>query len=205
MAIRQPSGGIDLQDLADIWWLPLFWGIAAVLMGALLLAKPGISALVLVSVVAVLWLVGGIFDVIGGIVHGDVPGRVWRIVGGVIGILAGLVVLANPIMGTIVTVTVLYYIVAFSAIFNGLVNMFVGQRVQAGAGREWSWGNFLLGLVLLILGVFLLFRPLNVLTLVAIVQALGLCATIGGILAILLALRVRFFSSAGVQHVRPAH
>lgn len=202
---RRPSADADLQYLADIWWIPLLWGISAVLMGALLLAKPGISALVLVSVLAVFWLVGGVFDLTGGIAHGDAPGRAWRIVGGVIGILAGLAVLANPILGTIFTLSVLYYFVAINAILNGLINLFVGTQVSAAAGTDRSWGNFLLGLVQVILGVFLLFQPLNVMTLVAIVQALGICAIVGGILAIILAVRARtLFGRAGRLTTSPA-
>ena len=190
-AAGQPTRDSMLQDLEDMWWLPLLWGIAALITGILILAKPSISAVVLVSVVAVFWLVGGVFDLIGGIVHGDAPGRVWRIVGGVIGILAGLAVLMNPILGTLVALSVLYYYVAFSALINGVINLYVGIRVRTDAGASRSWGNFLLGLVQIFLGILLLLHPLSVGTLLAVVYAIGIVAIAGGVFSIFLAVRVR--------------
>jgi uncharacterized membrane protein HdeD (DUF308 family) len=97
-------------------------------------------------------------------------------------------------MGTWITVSFLFYMLAFGAIFNGFVNMFFGNRVRSGGGSDWSWGSFLLGLLQLILGFYLLWHPFA--GTVALVPIIGILVIIFGIGEIFLAFRVKGLARA---------
>jgi len=72
----------------------------------------------------------------------------------------------------------LVYILAFSAIFNGIAEMLTGKRIgQIEAG--WSWGSFFLGLLHVVIGVVLLSNSL--LSASALVLAIGFLAILSGI------------------------
>src|SRR5690242_15644046 len=85
-----------------LWWLPVAFGITAIVLGVLLLAYPGVTALVLVAVMGIYWLVEGVFDVILAIVH-RAPRWGWRLASGIVSAIAGLFILAYPILGTVLT------------------------------------------------------------------------------------------------------
>ena len=69
------------------WWVVLLWGVAAFLLGLLLLVRPGITTLTLVRVMAIFWLVGGFFDVLGALLYRE-EGSGARLLLGVISMIA---------------------------------------------------------------------------------------------------------------------
>jgi uncharacterized membrane protein HdeD (DUF308 family) len=166
-----------------LWWLPLLFGICAIVLGVLLLVRPGITALILVVVMGVYWLIEGVFDVVLALVH-RAPHWGWRLAGGIISALAGLVILAYPIAGTVITVLFLYWVLVIAAIISGILNIIHG--IQA-ASR--SWWIVLLGVLKIVLAVLLLENPL--VGTLALVPALGIVAIINGIVAIVWASQFR--------------
>lgn len=180
------------EAAAYTWWVILLWGIATTIIGAYLLFRPGVTALLFVQFMGTYWLVGGIFDLFGTLTQRDVPQRGWRLIGAAISILAGLAILGNPLMGTILTVGFMYYMLAISSIVNGVINMLIGNQVRGLGKSEWSWSGFLLGLLQLIIGIFLLTHPLaGALTLI---PWLGALTLIGGIATVVIAFRLRTFA-----------
>src|SRR5690349_23666058 len=87
------------ESKAKYSWITIAWGGAAIVAGIFLLARPGPTAVFLVRVMAIFCLVGGTVDVIGGLVRRGEPRSPWRTVGGVVIVVAALVVLVNPIFG----------------------------------------------------------------------------------------------------------
>ncbi|HEY7062755.1 MAG TPA: DUF308 domain-containing protein [Chloroflexota bacterium] len=166
-----------------LWWLPVAFGISAIVLGVLLLTFPAMTALVLVAVMGVYWLVEGVFDVILAVVH-RAPRWGWRLASGIISALAGLFILAYPITGTLLTVVLLFWVLVIGAIVSGILDIIHG--VQA-ASR--SWWTVALGAVKILLALLLMEDPLvGTLTLV---PALGLLAIVNGIVAIVWAARFR--------------
>jgi uncharacterized membrane protein HdeD (DUF308 family) len=47
------------------------------------------------------------------------------------------------------------------AILTGLLHMLAGFRTSAAAGREWSWGSFLLGIIEMVMGLIVIASPGN--------------------------------------------
>jgi uncharacterized membrane protein HdeD (DUF308 family) len=165
------------------WALLLVWGMAWVILGLFLLFQPGITAILLVQLMAVFWVIGGVIDLVTGLTHGDHPHRGWRIFGGILSIAAGVIIVAHPLVGAIVTIAFGFYLLALTAIVNGLINLVGGFKGSV------SWGGSLLGLVQVIIGIFLVTHP--IMGMLAYVPMLGIITIVAGIAVIVFALRVK--------------
>src|SRR5262249_19786937 len=153
-----------------LWWLPLAFGIAAIVLGVLLLVFPGITALIIVVIMGVYWLIEGVFDVITALV--DRASRWgWRLASGIISALAGLFILAYPITGTILTVVILFWVLVIGAIVSGILNIVHGLQVDPR-----SWWLVLLGVLKIVLAAVLLANSPDVA--LALVPALGIVAIV---------------------------
>ena len=162
--------------LAGTWWLVLLYGMFVGLIGILLIIHPEKTLPVLVAMMGIIWLIQGIFMLGSSFMGGE--GWGWRLIGGAISAIAGFVIVANPAMGTVVTTMMLVYMLAFSAIFNGIAEMFTGKRIgQIESG--WSWSSFFLGVLHVVIGVFLLSNSL--LSASALVLAIGFLAILAGV------------------------
>ena len=131
---------------------------------------------------AIYWLIGGIFDAVGAVVARQRHWG-WRLIGGIVGIIAGLFILGQPLLGLVVTVQVYFVFLAVSAIFSGAISIWIGFS------ERWAWGPLLLGVLQIIIGGWLLLHPIA--GMLALVPILGIFAIVGGILAIILAFRLR--------------
>lgn len=176
------------EILSQAWWLVLLQGIAAAIIGGLLVAQPGQTVLVLVQFMGAYWFVDGIFKLIAALSGhtGAIP-RGWVVLAGILGILAGLVVFSQPMAAAIFTPLFLVYLLAFQAIISGVIQMVHAIRVRQVIENEWS--IILTGLLSIILGVILLGQPL--MSAAALPVVLGIFALAGGISLIFFAFRVR--------------
>src|SRR5262249_56184668 len=82
--------------------------------------------IVLVQIMAVFWVVGGVMDLMNGLTHREQPGRGWRVVGGILGIVAGVIIMIHPIAGTLVTIAFGFYLLAFAPLVTGIINLVGG-------------------------------------------------------------------------------
>ena len=171
------------------WWLVLLQGIAAVIIGIFLLTAPGITLLFLVQVLGFFWLIGGILGIV--IISIDSSLWGWKLVSGILGIIAGLVVLQHPLWSTILIPAVLVFFLGIQGIISGGASLILAFQ---GGG----WGMGILGVLNVILGLVLLFNPLiGVAVLPFFLGALGL---VGGIAAIVGAFAIR--RDSAVQETR---
>jgi len=162
------------------WWLVLLEGISLLIIGILLVASPGMTTLVLVQLLGIYWLVRGILSLVGIFVDSSLWG--WKLFIGVLGILAGIVVIQHPIWSTVFIPTTVVIILAIQAIIAGVIGLVAAFQ---GAG----WGAGLLGVVSIIFGIILLASPLMAATVLPVV--IGIFAIVGGITSIIAAFRLR--------------
>jgi uncharacterized membrane protein HdeD (DUF308 family) len=168
------------QKRAMPWWIPLIQGIALVIIGFLLFTNTAATTIVLVQVLAIYWLIAGIMEIISLFVDRSAWGL--KLLGGIIGIWAGIVILNHPIGGALALGFALVIILGIQALILGIVNLIQAFR---GAG----WGIGLLGVVNIIFGVILL---ANTMISVALLPwVLGGLALVGGIAAIIMAFRLK--------------
>ena len=162
------------------WWLLLLQGIAAVLIGILLITNTGVTLLTLVVFVGVYWLIGGVLDIVG--IFVDHANWGWRLFTGILGIIAGLIIVRNPLWAGIALPTTLVYVLAIIGIViggAGLVRAFTGGGLAPG----------ILGAISIVLGVLLLMRPLVALD--VLIYVIAFWAIAGGIASIIAAFMMR--------------
>ena len=163
------------------WWLVLLEGIAAIIIGTLLFASTGATMVVLVQILGLYWLIKGIFEIISIFIDSSQWG--WKLFAGIIGILAGIVILQHPLVSTFLVPGVVTIIVGITGIFMGIVGL---VRAFQGGG----WGVGILAVLSILLGVLILANPLFSLAIFPFI--LGSFAFVGGIIAIIMAFRMRY-------------
>ena len=170
------------------WWVPLLQGVAALIIGLLLFARPGATLVALTMFLGAYWLVGGLFDIVGAVSRRD-SDKHWALalVSGILGVVVGFFLLGQPILGAIATSLVLVSLLAIGAILSGIFDIVWGVRVRNEIqGEGWI---ILLGVLSVLLGLMLLASPL--LSAAALVQFAAILAVVGGIALIITAFRLR--------------
>lgn len=175
------------------WWLVLLEGIAAVILGILLLTAPGITLFALVQVTGFFWLIGGILRLVSIFVESSLWG--WKLLAGILGVLAGIVVLQHPIWSTLL-------LPAIYVIILGVQGIILGGTSLVVAFRGGGWGTGVLAALSIILGIVLLLNPLFI-GIEVLPVVLGAFSLLGGILAIVAAFAIRR-GSVGAGEARPA-
>lgn len=162
------------------WWLVLIEGIFAVILGLLLFSYPGATTAVMVQFLGIYWLVAGFFRIISIFIDSSMWG--WKLFAGILGVVAGLLILQHPLWSPFVLAGTLVIILGIEGIIFGIIGL-----VQAFMGG--GWGTGILGVLSIVLGLVLLGNVW--ITALATPWVLGAIAVIGGIAAVVQAFRMR--------------
>ena len=158
-------------------WLLLLQSIALLILAFLLFTAPAKSAVVLVTFLGMYWLVSGIFNIVWIFFERSQWG--WKLFSGILGIIAGLLILDNPLWSTLLVPTTLIIVMGVWGLMIGIVGL-----IQAFMGG--GWGAAVLGILSIIFGIILLANPL--IAAATLPFLLGAFALVGGIGAL-----VKFF------------
>jgi uncharacterized membrane protein HdeD (DUF308 family) len=133
------------------WWVTLIQGIAAFVIGAILLwapAKDRVDAYTtLVALLGLYWLVSGVVDIVR--IFQDSTGWGWKLFMGILSILAGGYILAYPIASAVVLPQIFVLVLGIWGLIYGGLYIFLGFR---GAG----WGAIILGALTAFFGLVLI-------------------------------------------------
>jgi uncharacterized membrane protein HdeD (DUF308 family)/predicted flap endonuclease-1-like 5' DNA nuclease len=162
------------------WWLILIQGIALIILGILFLTNPASTALAVVTVLGIYWLVSGILGIIGIFLNSH--NWFWKLLMGILGIIAGVLILQHPIASTLVVGTTLVLWLGLLGIMIGVVEIIRGIMGE-------GWGEIILGIVSIVLGGLLLANFWGVA--ISLPWSLGILSLIGGAIAIFNAFRAR--------------
>ncbi|MDD1748657.1 MAG: DUF308 domain-containing protein [Methanothrix sp.] len=171
----------ESKDKADLvpWWLVLLEGLAALIIGIYLIVSPIAATIILVGVLGWYWLIVGISTLVTILI--DKTNWIWRAVSGLLGILAGLVVISHPLFSAVLVPEMVVITAGILVICFGFIRLFWAMKE--------GWGAAIMGVINIILGVLILGQPLVGITmLVYLVAVLGI---VGGIATIYLALKLR--------------
>lgn len=155
-------------------------GIAALILGFLLLLRPGMTTVLLVQFLGIYWFVSGIFGIISIFIDSEMWG--WKLFAGILGIIAGIIIIQHPLWSPVIVGTTLAIILGIEGTIIGIINL-----VQAFKGAGWGIG--ILGVLSVIFGLILIFKPFA--AALALPLVVGIFSIIGGIAAIVLAFRLR--------------
>jgi uncharacterized membrane protein HdeD (DUF308 family) len=180
-------GGLAFE-LAKKWWVLLLRGILLIIIGLLAFVSP----IVWVTFIGIYMLIDGMSMLFSG--FGDQPAGQSRwplIIIGVLGLLAGLIILWNPVLGAL-TLTV---VIAAWAIITGILTIIAAIRVREEIDNEW-W-LIITGALAVLFGILVFFGGDRgiVAGSFAISTVFGVFAILVGILSIVLAFRVRDFGT----------
>ncbi len=174
----------DFQDYVRNWWSLVIRGVAAVILGLLVINWPGTTIVVLVIFFGAYAFIDGIFAIAGVLTGRDESERKWlTLVEGGAGILVGLITFFWPGL----TVASLILLIAAWALVTGVVE--IVASVQHRKEIEHAWVMGLTGALSVIFGVILLVFPVGAVVTLAIV--LGVYAIVAGIMMIVLGIRLR--------------
>jgi uncharacterized membrane protein HdeD (DUF308 family) len=108
------------------WWLAIV-GLAGIIAGALTFLMPGLTALVLVTFIAVWAIILGVMEIVGAIkLRKEIQGDWLLILNGAISVLFGLVLLWRPATGAIALV----WIIGAYAIILGVIYVLLGLKLR---------------------------------------------------------------------------
>src|SRR6266550_9334572 len=137
---------------SSIWWFFLLEGIAGIILGLLLITDPGATIVALVTFLGFYWLIMGILALVRIFIDRSVP-WIWSLLIGIIGILAGIVVLRHPLLAALTVPTVIVIVLGVLGLIMGAIEI-VGGFMGGGIG------SFILGVTYLPVGLFLLCSPI---------------------------------------------
>jgi len=166
------------------WWLLALRGLVAVLFGVLAFMWPGATLITLVWLFGAFALVNGILSlVLAAKTPKGYPKVGSLILGGLLGILAGLLAFVMP--G--ITALGLLILIAAWAIVTGIMELVAAVRLRKIINNEWLL--VLAGIASVVFGVILLFQPAA--GALALIWLIGAWAFVFGILLMILAFRMR--------------
>ena len=181
-----------VQEVGIPWWVLLIQGISALIIGFLLLTETGATLLTLVVLLGIYWFVLGIFDLVR--MFSDPAGWGWKLFSGIIGILAGLVLIRHPLWSAAIGSSILVWVVGILGLIMGVVFII---RAIAGGG----WGMAIVGALGILLGLLLLFHTAT--TVVVLIYTAGVLLVVGGIIGILGAIMLRVRMGSGAKRMAP--
>jgi uncharacterized membrane protein HdeD (DUF308 family) len=147
------------------WWLVLLWGILAIIMGLLFFLRPAASAGIMIQFLGIYWLVTGVFSIVS--ILWDRSGWGWKLFNGILGALAGVLIIENPLWSALLVPATL-------AIIVGIIGIVIGILQLASALRGGGWGVGILGALSILLAFLLITRP--------VIGGLALPVVLGGLL-----------------------
>lgn len=135
MSLNPDLGREFRKAVHDHWRMFLIEGIVLLVLGAAAIAVPPMAGLAVAIVVGWLFLIGGVVGLIATFTARSAPGFGWALLSAAVALLAGIVLLANPIAG----VATLTYVLIFFFIFDGIANIVMGIQHRRELSRRWEW------------------------------------------------------------------
>jgi uncharacterized membrane protein HdeD (DUF308 family) len=164
------------------WWLLLMGGILNIIVGILLLTNPLKTVLALAWVLGLYWLIQGIFILVGMFLDHTAWG--WKLFTGILGILAGIVVMRHPVASAVTIPMILVLLLGIQGLIVGIISLVMAFK---GGG----WGAGILGAISIVFGLILVLNFANLGTVAAFVWVVAIFALVGGVVQIVQAFRQR--------------
>jgi uncharacterized membrane protein HdeD (DUF308 family) len=136
----------------NVWWVFLLQGIAAILLGFMLLTAPSATLVSLVTFLGFYWIVSGVLSLVQMFVDRSVP-WIWSLLIGIMGIAAGILIVRHPLVAALTVPTVIVIVFGVEGLVMGVLELIGGF---SGGGI----GSFIRGAINLLIGVLLLSAPM---------------------------------------------
>ena len=119
--------GIGMRRQLSLWWLVLLEGVAGIILGLLTFRSPDITALVLLTFIAAWSIITGIFEIATALRLRKVIANEWLLIlSGVVSIIFGILLIAQPAAGAI---SIVWLLGAYALLF-GILTLMLAFRVR---------------------------------------------------------------------------
>ena len=173
-----------LEALTRNWWTLVLRGVIAILFGVLLFASPALTLGGLILFFGAFALVDGVFNVAGSLFSiGKYRGWWVALLGGLVGVAAGLAVMAWPGL----TALAIVWLIAFWAVATGVLQIVAAVRLRKDIEGEWFMGVG--GALSVLFGALLIIWPGA--SILSLLWLMGIYAVGFGVLLTVLGFRVR--------------
>ena len=137
------------ETLSPGWMI--FLGVIQILTGILAIALPHIAGMAVSTIIGIVLLVAGGFQIVGAFRRGSFGSNIGGFLGGVLYLLVGILAIAHPL----ITLGALTLLAGMLLIFRGFLR--IGASLEMKPIKGWGWVMFG-GIVALLLGIMILFR-----------------------------------------------
>src|SRR5215469_11143318 len=104
---------------ANRWWILLIEGIAAIIIGILLFTDTDQTVFTLTLFLGIWWFIGGIIDLI--TLFFDRTAWGWRLFSGILGIIAGLIIIRHPMWAALLVPASLAWLLGIFGVVIGIM------------------------------------------------------------------------------------
>ena len=164
------------------WWVMLIGGVLNIIIGLLLLTVPAKTVFALVLALGIYWIIQGLITLVSMFMDHTAWG--WKLFMGLLGIIAGFLILRYPLMATLEIPRLILLLVAFQSMIVGVVTLIMAFQ---GGG----WGAGILGALAIIFGAVLLAHYWSLTAIVGLVWFASIMALVGGVGLIIRAFQQR--------------
>jgi len=126
-------------------------GIISLVFGILLIARTEGTIEVIMLLLGLWWLIQGLFNILAIFIEKSQWG--WKLLSGIFGVIAGLLVLNFPLVGGAIYFSVMVIVL-------GILGLLFGVAAIIAAFQGAGWGAGLLGVVSVIIGLLMIFNSL---------------------------------------------
>lgn len=185
--------------IKSVWWLVLLRGVFAVILGVLAFVWPVATAVAFVWVFAIYAIVDGVVNIVQAVsTRKTDPTWGWLLTIGVVGLIAGIVVMIFPAAAGALALLVLLWIVAIWAIVSGIFGIPAAASIASGGAKVLGIVFAVLSILFGILLAILLFTTPQS-ALIGLIYVLGAYAVLAGIVLVVIAFQARSAANAALK------
>lgn len=174
-----------IGDTLKYWWVGVLLGILFLLLGFWVLQSPIESFVTFAIYFAIAYIISGIGAIAFSISNREaLDGWGWQLAGGILELILGIALLANPEISMIV----LAFFVGFWLLFRGISTISISMDLKKSGGSNWGWILFS-GILTTILAFMVLVNPLYAVSTLSIFVGLSLIMV--GVAAIMVGFQIR--------------
>lgn len=174
-----------VKKIMKYWWVGLLLGILFILLGIWVLQTPIESFVTFAIYFAITYIISGIGAIAFSISNREtLDGWGWQFAGGILELIMGIALLANPGVSMIV----LAFFVGFWLLFRGFSTISIAVELKKDKAKNWGWVLFS-GILTTILAFMVLLNPLYAVSVLSIF--VGLSLIMAGVAQIIIGIELK--------------
>lgn len=185
--------------IKSVWWLVLLRGIFAIILGILAFVWPVATAVAFVWVFAIYAVVDGVVNIVQALsTRRSDPTWGWLLTIGIVGVIAGVVVMIFPAAAGALALLVFLWTIAIWAIVGGVFGVPAAASIASGGAKVMGVVFSVLSILFGVLLAILLFTTPQS-ALIGLIYVLGAYAVLSGLVLVVIAFQARSAANSALR------